>query len=645
MELTAYVENSEAGFLALRSGADSICAKINLNHSSFTLKELSSLSLYAHRHNKRIFVSLDFMVKETEWSKTIDVIIALNEIKPDAFIIQDLGVYYLLKHKFPHFNLCGSRLMNIHNVSGAKQLEKMGFKRVALAPELNLREIEEIKREVSIELEVLVHGRLHFSQPGLCLFSSFLCGKSNMRGHCQRPCHLPYEISGKIEHFFHCKWLCAISLIPQLRLIGIDAVGVEAKKDIAKVVEAYRLVIDAKGKEVITAINHAKSLLGKEDNFTTGFFISPKAKEILATYGPETEVYLEQVQKREGENIYFSSKEEVRIGDLISAYDEAFNKIVWKVKKINEEKHFLSVNAPDEVQVGYLLFKLKNKKLDKIEKKHLLDKIVFKNKRKKNQLLDWIETQTISKKYIKTKEFWIHSETLDIFEFPHFPFVPILTINDRNYSYLLRRYRQILKRFPNLALSLPSIIFPSQLNFFKKAINQLVNLGFKRWSVANLGQFSLFQEKQRIFLSTDYTFNVANTLSIRVLKELGAEIVTLSVELDKSSIRELPETMALVYGRIPVLTSCLKVEDFKGGSILSPLGIEYLIVSRNQITYILPQLPFSLTDSLEELKSFGIHRFLLDLRFMLTKEGARILGRDKAALPRGFKLNYQRGLI
>lgn len=266
--------------------------------------------------------------------------------------------------------------------------------------------------------------------------------------------------------------------------------------------------------------------------------------------------------------------------------------------------------------------------------------------KRKEQLLNWIKRQTVSKKHIKAKEFWLHSETLDIFEFPHFPFVPILTINDRNYSHLLRRYRQILKRFPNLTLSLPPTIFPSQLNFFEKAINQLVSLGFKRWLVANLRQFLLFPKKQEIFLSTDYTFNVANTLSIRALKELGAEVVTISTELDKRSIRELPETMALVYGRIPVFTSCLNPGSFKSSSIiLSLLGMKYLIVTRNQITYMLPQIPFSLTDSLKELKSFGIYRFLLDLRFMLTKEGARILGKGSAALPRGFKFNYQRGLI
>lgn len=641
MELTAYTDDFETGLLALKSGADTICVEINLHHSNFTLKEVSCLSLYAHRHTKRLFVSLDFMVKEHEWPKIIDIIMALNKVEPDAIIIQDLGLYYLLRHKFPYFTLHASRLMNIHNVLGVRQLKQMGFRRVALASELNLREIEEIKKEVSIELEVLVHGRLHFSQPGLCLFSSFLCGKSNIRGHCQRPCRLPYEGHGRIEHFFYCKWLRAISLIPQLRLIGIDAVGIEAKGDIDKVIKAYRAVIDKK--DAISAIKYAKSLL--ENNFTTGFLVSAKAKEILSTGGPRNEVYLGQVQKREGENIYFSSKEEVKIGDLACAYNETLNKIIWKVKRINEEKHFLSINAPDEVQVGNLLFKLRGKKANNTAKEQPLDKAIFKNKEKRKELLNWIKRQGVSKKGIKTKEFWLHSETLDIFEFPHFPFVPILTINDRNYSYLLRIYRRILKRFPNLTLSLPSIILPSQLNFFEKAINQLLSLGFKHWLIANLGQFLLFPKRQGFFLSTDYTFNVANTLSIRTLKELGTEVVTMSVELDKKVVRDLPETMALLYGRIPVFTSCLNLEGFKTGSILDLLGMKYLIVTRNQITYVLPQVPFSLTDSLKELRSFGIHRFLLDLRFILTKEVAGILGKGLVAFPKGSEFNYQRGLI
>ena len=631
MELTAYIDNLEEGMLALESGADSVCAKINLDYSHFTLEEISSLSLYAHRHNKKIFVSLDFMVREEKWPKVIDIIIALNEIKPDALIIQDLGVYYLLRHKFPHFTLYASRLMNIHNVLGVRQLKKMGFKRVALACELSLREIEEIKKQVSTELEVLVHGRLHFSQQGLCLFSSFLCGKSNMEGHCQRPCDLPYEINGEIGYFFHCRPLCAISLIPQLRLIGIDAVSIEVKRDIDKVVKAYRTVIDKK--EAISAIKYARSLL--KGNFTTGFFISPKFKDIISVKGPEGEVYLGQVQKREGENIYFFPKEEVKVGDLVLARDNALNEIVWQIKNINKDRQFLSINAPQGVQVGCLLFRLKDKP-NKVPKRRLLDKII--NKEKRRNLINWIKKQRIQKKHTKAREFWIHSETLDLFESPRFPFFPILTINERNYSHLLRKYRQILKRFPNITLSLPPIILPQQLFFFEKAINQLLSLGFKRWFIANLGQFLLFP-KGEIFLGTDYTFNVANKLSMKALEELGANIITTSVELDKGSMRGLPTAMVLVYGRIPVFTSRLNLETFRGKSIVSPLGMEYFILSRDQITYVLPQTPFSLTNSLKELKSFGMCKFLLDLRFVLTKEGTKVLA---SVLPRGLDSNYKR---
>ncbi|MCD6254730.1 MAG: hypothetical protein J7J44_00445, partial [Deltaproteobacteria bacterium] len=323
------------------------------------------------------------------------------------------------------------------------------------------------------------------------------------------------------------------------------------------------------------------------------------------------------------------------VGDLVLARDNALNEIVWQIKNINKDRQFLSINAPQGVQVGCLLFRLKDKP-NKVAKRRLLDKII--NKEKRRNLINWIKKQRIQKKHTKAREFWIHSETLDLFESPRFPFFPILTINDRNYSHLLRRYRQILKRFPNITLSLPPIILPQQLFFFEKAINQLLSLGFKRWFIANLGQFLLFP-KGEIFLGTDYTFNVANKLSMKTLEELGANIITTSVELDKGSMRGLPTAMVLVYGRIPVFTSRLNLETFRGKSIVSPLGMECFILSRDQITYVLPQTPFSLTNSLKELKSFGICKFLLDLRFVLTKEGAKVLA---SILPRGLDSNYKR---
>ena len=126
---------------------------------------------------------------------------------------------------------------------------------------------------------------------------------------------------------------------------------------------------------------------------------------------------------------------------------------------------------------------------------------------------------------------------------------------------------------------------------------------------------------------------------MKALEELGANIITTSVELDKGSMRGLPTAMVLVYGRIPVFTSRLNLETFRGKSIVGPLGMEYFILSRDQITYVLPQTSFSLTNSLKELKSFGMCKFLLDLRFVLTKEGTKVLA---SVLPRGLDSNYKR---
>ena len=84
--------------------------------------------------------------------------------------------------------------MTVHNLEGVKQLEKLGFKRVVLARELSISEIEYIRKNTDIELEIFIHGALCISYSGQCLFSSMVGNRSGNRGMCAQPCRLQYEL-------------------------------------------------------------------------------------------------------------------------------------------------------------------------------------------------------------------------------------------------------------------------------------------------------------------------------------------------------------------------------------------------------------------------------------------------------------------
>ncbi len=113
---------------------------------------------------------------------------ALAEIGVDALIIQDLGVYHLVRTHFPELELHASTQLAVHNRAGAEALQRLGFRRVVLARELTFEEVRDITAAAGIETEVFIHGALCYSYSGLCLFSAQTLGRSGNRGKCAYSC-------------------------------------------------------------------------------------------------------------------------------------------------------------------------------------------------------------------------------------------------------------------------------------------------------------------------------------------------------------------------------------------------------------------------------------------------------------------------
>ncbi|MCD6319109.1 MAG: U32 family peptidase, partial [Candidatus Desulfofervidaceae bacterium] len=636
MEILAPAGNFESFFAALENGADAIYVGLKAFSArayahNFSLNELSYMVPYAHKQGKKIFVALNSLVKETEFKELIDITLALSQIKPDALIIQDLGVFWLLKQRFPHLRLHASTLMNCHNLIGAQKLAQMGFKRIVLARELTLDEIAFIKNNTSVELEIFVHGALCFTYSGLCLASSYLGGQSSLRGRCRQPCRFLYQWGKKKGYFLSCGDLCALEVIPRLKELGINSVKIEGRMKsaeyVAAVVEAYRLMRDASPKETQAAIDYARSLIEQAGGrqFTTGFFLSPRPKDVLNPELPGAfGVYAGRVLQKEDDKIYFLSEIEIKSGDRLRAQSETLGKgIAWKVKTVEKLDNMTVVNAPGKVEPGYLLFRVFSKilgigKSDKKLKKRLEQEVspaAFKlSSAAKKRLWQWIYAQGLAlpRRKVKRVTWWIRHEQVDYFLDHTFPpeTIPLLALNMQSYPQLMHHVKRLLRKHPQITLSLPPVILPTQLSFFAKAVPQLIQLGFKRWHLSNISHFSLLPQRKDLILSADYTFNIANHLSLRTLKELGIRFLTLSIELDRQTIKNIvkhwpaQDLILMVYARIPLFTSRLSLKPFwQNAPLVSPLGEQYYPLTRNEITYILPDEPISLGGYMEELKS------------------------------------------
>jgi len=199
MELLAPAGNIENFHAALEAGADAVyvgAPGLNARNLSkdFTLEQIASLIATAHGNGKKIYVAINSLARENDLKQLLETLAFFEIASPDALIIQDLGILNLVMNHFPSLELHGSTLMTVHNRAGADTLSSLGFAQVVIAREYTVKEIARLIRESRVDVEVFIHGAMCFSYSGLCMFSSYLGGKSGLRGKCVQPCRRKYSI-------------------------------------------------------------------------------------------------------------------------------------------------------------------------------------------------------------------------------------------------------------------------------------------------------------------------------------------------------------------------------------------------------------------------------------------------------------------
>lgn len=266
MELLAPAGSFPAFEAALDEGADAVyvgAPGFNARALSrdFTFAEIDSMIRQAHRQGVKLYIAMNSLVKEAEIPGALEALSCFEQLRPDALILQDLGLLYLARTWFPDLPLHGSTLMSIHNSLAAQELTNLGFERVVLARELTIEEMAQIHRSSGAEIEVFIHGAMCFSYSGLCMFSSLHGGKSSLRGQCVQPCrrHYTWLQSGKpgrsrgkksgSSYLFSMNDLCGVDVLPALRDAGVNCLKIEGRMKsaqyVANTVAAYRMALDS----------------------------------------------------------------------------------------------------------------------------------------------------------------------------------------------------------------------------------------------------------------------------------------------------------------------------------------------------------------------------------------------------------------
>ncbi len=379
-ELLAPAGSLEAFFAAMEKGADAVYAGLKefsarAKAKNFSLPQMERMVAYAHAHGRKVYITLNTLVKEAELPRLVECLAALEGMGADGIIIQDLGVARLIRGHFPGLPRHASTQLTVHSRPGVQVLEELGFERVVLARELHIDDIASIVRASKAEIECFIHGALCFCISGQCFLSSFLGGHSGNRGRCAQPCRRQYRYKGKEGYYLSTNDFSSIDMVPQIMNAGIASLKIEGRMKsaeyVASVVEAYRRVLDAPERKRHEAVAEAKELLklsfGRVP--TKGFLASREPADIATpSLKGATGRFLGEIRAIRGNRISFETRDRLHVGDRIRVQPKsdmagkAFTvKELFVGKdgvKAAREKSVVSTVSPFPFKVGDAVFKV-----------------------------------------------------------------------------------------------------------------------------------------------------------------------------------------------------------------------------------------------------------------------------------------------
>lgn len=294
-ELLAPAGNLEIFKGVIESGADAVYVGGSMfgaraYANNFTEDELLEAIDFAHLRGVKVYLTVNTLIKNSEFSKLYDYLLVYYKRGLDAVIVQDIGVVKAIHEYFPSLEIHTSTQMTVTGADGVRFLSQFGVTRVVMAREVSLAEMKRIHEETGMELEAFVHGALCYSYSGQCLFSSILGGRSGNRGRCAQPCRLPYTVEGKKdEYILSLKDMCGIKALDKLHDAGVYSLKIEGRMKQLEyacgVVKYYRSYIDSM-KPVTDADYDRIKALGNRCGFTDRYYFDHNGSDMVTYVKP-----------------------------------------------------------------------------------------------------------------------------------------------------------------------------------------------------------------------------------------------------------------------------------------------------------------------------------------------------------------------
>ena len=371
-EVLAPANSLEVLKTAVEYGADAVYIGgemygLRAKAKNFSAEDMKKGIAYAHERGKKVYVTANITAHNRDLEGVRAYFHELKEIRPDALIISDPGVFTIAKEVCPEIDIHISTQSNNVNYMTFRFWKEQGATRVVTARELSLEEIGNIRKNIpdDFEIETFVHGAMCISYSGRCLLSHYFTGRDANLGACTHPCRwkyyimeekrpgefLPVEENERGTYIFNSKDLCMIEHIPELVNAGIDSFKIEGRMKtalyVAVVSRTYRQAIDdyfENPQIYIDNIPYYKKEIAKctYRQFTTGFFFGPTTHD-SQIYDNNTYVkgyeYLGTIHEslEDGRGV-FEQKNKFSVGDEVEIMKPTGENIVTKVLSMQDEK-------------------------------------------------------------------------------------------------------------------------------------------------------------------------------------------------------------------------------------------------------------------------------------------------------------------
>ncbi|MBU0934117.1 MAG: U32 family peptidase [Spirochaetes bacterium] len=674
-ELLAPAGTPDALDAAIGEGADAVYLGLKtfnarLRSANFAFSQFEAATDTLHKMGKKIYVTVNTVFEQREADRMYQLLQYLEKVGPDGIIVQDAGVIKMAAENFPGLALHASTQMNIGSAAGANFLSNFNFKRVVLSRELSLPEIKAVRAGTNLELETFVHGALCVSASGLCLFSSYLGGRSANRGACTQACRRMFKADDNDDgYYFSPDDLQLVEQVPDLVDAGVSSLKIEGRMKsseyVGTVVAAYRYMLDNWRFDRERAAVKARAILqGDFARRKTTFWFDGTVKPdyIRPAQAGGTGIALGKVRVPrvfdDKRWMLLNTFDGLAEGDSIRihSHDDSGRRTA-KVQAVKQRNEGMYLQIDGDYNTGDEVYLIQTKSLSRRYKPVLPSALAKYHKFPSYDSAPKADFPVIPKERLSVLPEGMYamvSRVQDLHtSLTERPDRAIIRFSRKNAELLRRHEKELPYKKDSLIFWLEPFFPEGDAEWLKEELEYWIDAGQKVFIANNLGHLSLLKGHKLTIISGPWLY-AFNSWAAALYLGNGCDFLIPPLETGKQNFQRMIEVvpqkslLLTVFAYPQLFTIRGSMGDrYKFRFFNDRDHDDYELVNDPDNATVIPVKPFSLTDRIPFFKRDNITKFIVDFSFVDIKKQIyrRVVqaARNGAVLPETGRFNWKDG--